>query len=127
MMMMMMMMMMMAMMTMINNDNDNLKEGEFLYQKAPKKIQAPGENRTHDPSSFSSDAPTTELLEALWRAGSEFNYNYTSQRGLYRGVTRNRPSTSVRPRMYNKTWKKENSDTRKLRKNPERQVRIERN
>ena len=33
----MMMMMMMAMMTMINNDNDNLKEGEFLYQKAPKK------------------------------------------------------------------------------------------
>ena len=125
--MMMMMMMMMAMMTMINNDNDNLEEGEFLYQKAPEKIQAPGKNRTHDPSSFSSDAPTTELLEALWRAGSEFNYNYTSQRGPYRGVTRNRPSTSVRPRMYNITWKKENSDTRKLRKNPERQVRIERN
>ena len=82
---MMMMMMMMTMMTMINNDNDNLEEGEFLYQKAPKKIQAPGENRIHDPSSFSSDAPTTELLEALWRAGSEFNYDYTSQRGLYRG------------------------------------------
>ena len=63
--MMMMMMMMMAMMTMINNDNDNLEEGEFLYQKAPEKIQAPGKNRTHDPSSFSSDAPTTELL--YWR------------------------------------------------------------
>ena len=81
------MMMMMTMMKMINND---------------------------DPSSFSSDALTTELLEALWLAGSEFIYSYTSQRGMYRGVTRNRPSTSVRPRMYNITWKKENSHTRNL-------------
>ena len=102
------------MMKMINNDNYNLEEVEFLYQKAQKKIQAPGENRTHDPSSFSSDALTTELLEALWLAGSEFNYSYTSQRGVYWGVTRNRSSTSVRPRMYNITWKKENSHTRKL-------------
>ena len=42
-------MMMMTMMKMINNDNYNLEEVEFLYQKAQKKIQAPGENRTHDP------------------------------------------------------------------------------
>ena len=117
----------MTMMKMINNDNYSLEEVEFLYQKAQKKNQAPGENRTHYPSSFSSGALTTELLEALCLAGSEFIYSYTSQRGMYRGVTRNRPSTSVRPRMYNITWKKENSDTRKLRKNPERQVRIERN
>ena len=87
----------MTMMKMINNDNYNLEEEEFLYQKAQKEIQAPGENRTHDP--FSSDALTIELLEALWLAGSEFNYSYTSQRGMYRGVTRNRPSTSVRPRI----------------------------
>ena len=67
------------MMKMINIDNYNLEEGEFLYHKAQKKFQAPAENRTHGPSSSSSDALTTELLEALWRAGSEFNYNYTSQ------------------------------------------------
>ena len=103
----------MTMTKMINNDNYNMEEVEFLYQKAQKKIQAPGENRTHDPSSFSTGALTTELLEALWLAGSEFIYSYTSQRGMYRGVTRNRPSTSVRPRMYNITWK-ENSHTRKL-------------
>ena len=42
-------MMMMTMMKMINNDNYNLEEVEFLYQKAQKKTQAPGENRTHDP------------------------------------------------------------------------------
>ena len=41
------------------------------------------------------DALTTELLEALWWAGSKFNYNYTSQRGLYRGLARNWPFTSV--------------------------------
>ena len=96
----------MTMMKMINNDNYSLEEVEFLYQKAQKKNQAPGENRTHDPSSFSSGALTTELLEALCLAGSEFIYSYTSQRGMYRGVTRNRPSTSVRPRMYNITWKR---------------------
>ena len=56
-------MMMMTMMKMINNDNYNLEEVEFLYQKAQKKIQAPGENRTHDPSSFSSDA----LTLSYWR------------------------------------------------------------
>ena len=39
---------------------------------------APGEIRTHDPPSSSSDALTTEPLESLWRAGSEFTYNYTS-------------------------------------------------
>ena len=41
------------------------------------------------------DALTTELLEALWWAGSKFNYNYTTHRGLYRGLARNRPFTSV--------------------------------
>ena len=35
-----------------------LEELEFLYQKAQKKFQAPGENRTHDPPSSSSYAPT---------------------------------------------------------------------
>ena len=85
------MMTMMTMMKMINNDNFNLEEEEFLYQKAQKKIQAPGENRTHDTSSFSSGALTTELLEALWLAGSEFIYSYTSQRGMYRGVEVGRP------------------------------------
>ena len=34
----------------------------------------------------SLDALTTELLEALWRAGSKFNYGYTSHRGLYWGL-----------------------------------------
>ena len=42
----------------------NLEEGELLYQKAQKKFRAPGENRTHDPLSSSSDALTIELLEA---------------------------------------------------------------
>lgn len=39
--------------------------------------------------SSSSDALTTELLEVLWRSGSEFSYNYTSHRGLHRGLARN--------------------------------------
>ena len=38
-------------------------------------IQAPGENRTHHPASSSSGALTTKLMEALWRAGSEFSCN----------------------------------------------------
>ena len=46
-----------------------LEEGEFLYHKVQERFRAAGENRTHDPGSFSSDA--------LWRAGSEFNHNYT--------------------------------------------------
>ena len=41
------------------------------------------------------DALTTELLEALRWAGSKFNYKYTTHRGLYRGLSRNRPFTSV--------------------------------
>lgn len=41
----------------------NLEEGQFLYQKA-QRIE--GENQTHNPLSYSLDAPTTELLEALW-------------------------------------------------------------
>ena len=49
-----------------------MEEGEFFYQKAQKKFQAPGENRTHDPSSSSSDALTTELL---WRLYSEQGQN----------------------------------------------------
>ena len=56
--------------------------------KLRKKFRAPRENRTHAPTSSSSDALTTELVEALWRAGSEFNCNYTSHRGLHRGLTR---------------------------------------
>ena len=39
---------------------------------------------------------TTEPLETLWRARFEFNCNYTSHRGLYRGLARNRPSNSIR-------------------------------
>ena len=56
----------------------NLEEGEFLYQKAKKSFRAPGENRTHDPPSSSSDALTTELLEALWRAGQGRNLIMTT-------------------------------------------------
>ena len=43
-----------------------MEEGEFLYQKAGN------ENQTHAPPSSSLDALSTELLEALWRAGSKF-------------------------------------------------------
>ena len=39
------------------------EEGEFKHQKAQKNFRAPGENRTHDHPSSSSDALTTELLE----------------------------------------------------------------
>ena len=50
------------------------------YQKAQKNVRAPVENRTPDPPSSRSDALMTELLEALWRAGSSHliyksNYN----------------------------------------------------
>ena len=72
----------------------NLKEGQFLYQKAQKKFWAPGENQTHNPLSSSLDA-----LEALWRAGSKFNYNYTSHRGLHQGLPWNRLSTSVQRKL----------------------------
>ena len=50
----------------------------FLTLESSEKFRAPGENQTHDPLSSSSDALATELLDALWRAGSKFNYNYTS-------------------------------------------------
>ena len=50
----------------------------FLTLESSEKFRAPGENQTHDPPSSSSDALATELLDALWRAGSKFNYNYTS-------------------------------------------------
>ena len=43
----------------------NLEEGEFLKQKVQKQIRASGENRTHDPLSFSSDALTTEFFIEL--------------------------------------------------------------
>ena len=36
------------------------------------------ENQTHDPLISSLDALYSELLESLGRAGSKFNYNYTS-------------------------------------------------
>ena len=63
------------------------------------------------------DALTTELLEALWWAGSKFNYNYTSHRGLYRGTCLKLAiHQCMRPRPYNMSWKKKNSKTRKLRK-----------
>ena len=52
-----------------------------------KHFGAPGENRTRYPPCSSSDAPTTELLKALSRAGSKFNYNYTSHRGLRSKLT----------------------------------------
>jgi len=32
-----------------------LEEGEFLYQKTPKKFQAPGEDRNNNPPSSSSN------------------------------------------------------------------------
>ena len=41
-------------------------------RKLKKKFRAQGENQTHDPPSYSSDALTTELLEVLRRAGSKF-------------------------------------------------------
>ena len=44
------------------------KENSYT-RKLSKKFRAPGENRTHDPPSSSSDALTTDLLEALWRTG----------------------------------------------------------
>ena len=50
----------------------------FLTLESSEKFRAAGENQTHDPPSSSSDALATELLDALWRAGSKFNYNYTS-------------------------------------------------
>ena len=53
-----------------------LEEGE--RKKAQKKFPALGENQTHDPVRSSSDALTTELLEAVWKAGSKFNKNYTN-------------------------------------------------
>ena len=64
----------------------NLEEWESWNQEAQKKFCAQDENRTHDSPSSSSDTLSTELLEVLWRAGSEFNYNYNSHRGLHRGL-----------------------------------------
>jgi len=58
--------------------NCNLEDGEFLYQKARKKFRPSGEDQTLNPQSSSLDALATKLLEVLWRAGSEFNYKYTS-------------------------------------------------
>ena len=58
-------------------------------QNSKARKRAPGENRIHDHPSSSSDAPTNELLEALWRAGSKFtsNYNYNSHSNIYTKLT----------------------------------------
>jgi len=55
----------------------------LIPESLEKKFRAPGENRNHYPPSTSSEALNSELLEALWRAGLKFNYNYTSHRGPY--------------------------------------------
>ena len=64
---------------------------EPIWKKENSKARkrAAGENRIHDHPSSSSDAPTNELLEALWRAGSTFtsNYNYTSHSNRYTKLT----------------------------------------
>ena len=59
------------------------KENSKARKRAPRK------NRIHDHPSSSSDAPTNELLEALWRAGSKFtsNYNYNSHSNRYTKLT----------------------------------------
>ena len=54
-----------------------LEDGEIQHQKAQIKFQTLDDKRTHNPLSSISEALTTELLEAIWRAGSKFNYNYT--------------------------------------------------
>ena len=69
---------------------------------------------THNPPSSSLDALTTELLEALRRAGLKFTP--VSHRGLYWGLAQNRLSTSVQEKPVQYKWKKENAYTRKLRK-----------
>ena len=64
---------------------------EPVWKKENSKARkrAPRENRIHDHPSSSSDAPTNELLEALWRAGSKFtsNYNYNSHSNRYTKLT----------------------------------------
>ena len=55
-----------------------MEEKKFNIRKLGKDFRAPGENRTHDPQSSSSNAVITEILETLGQAGSKFNYNYTS-------------------------------------------------
>ena len=52
--------------------------------------------KNHYPPSTSSEALNTELLEALWRAGLKFNYNYTSHRGLYTDQKARKGSDSLR-------------------------------
>ena len=44
----------------------NLEEGEFLYQKIPKILRAPGEDRNN--MTLRVSALTTEQVEALWPA-----------------------------------------------------------
>ena len=54
-----------------------------------EKFRLPGENRwTHDTASYSSDILTTELQEALWRAGLKNHFNYTPAiSGVYKWAT----------------------------------------
>ena len=68
---------------------EELFEPIWKKENSKARKRAPGENRIHDHPSSSSDAPTNELLEALWRAGSKFtsNYNYNSHSNRYTKLT----------------------------------------
>ena len=76
-------------------------------------------------TSSSADALTTELLEALWQAGSKFKYNYISQRIVSGTCSKLAVHQRARPRLENMILNKEIVNTRKLRKNSDLQVRIE--
>ena len=65
---------------------------EPIWKKENSKTRkrASGENRIYDHLSSSSDAPTNELLEALYgEQGSKFtsSYNYTSHSNRYTKLT----------------------------------------
>ena len=55
------------------------KKANSYIRKLRKKFLALGENRTHDPPCSSSDALTTEPLEALWQAGLKCTERYKCQ------------------------------------------------
>ena len=58
-----------------------------LTPESSEKIPCSGGNQTDDPPSY-KDTRTTDLLQALWRAESKFNYYYASPKGPVSGLAR---------------------------------------
>ena len=114
----------------INKKQPGRNRRRNLTSENSEKFWAPCESQTHDPLSSSLDALINELLcsggSIYGQQGQNWIIHKTSHKGLSRTCLKSdvyQHIHSTRLRLFNIIWK-EKSNTTKLRKNSELQVRI---